>query len=446
MLQIIELNRIHPHKNNPRKNLGDLTELTESIKERGILQNITIIPKDPEDYNKKITGKKKYTGDYIAIIGHRRRAAAELAGLTEIPCVISIMDEKTQIATMLLENIQRKDLTPYEQAQGLQMMLDLGDTVDTIAKRTGISSSTIRRRVQWAKLDKDKFEKAVERGGTIADYNALNKIKDEKKRNEVLEKVGTNNFPWALESAIKAETHEKNLATITDTLNKFATKVKIQDHKKHQYCAYISLDKNNYTPPRDTETEKYFYTVSGNSITLYKEAKPQEKPTKTPEQKEKEVRIKNLKALFKQAQELRLGFVKSFNPKSKHIDKIEEMAIQLLFMSYLNVDKDVLRAVFDMPPGKFRESWDKDGDGETYEDAAKRILIDNAASNQKMLFISTYLHMETIPATCVNSQGVYAQNANLKNLYYYLTDLGYEISDEETALINGTHELYSCES
>lgn len=63
----IGLEHIHPHPDNPRKDLGDLTELAESIKKNGIMQNLTVIPKEGEP------------GEYITIIGHRRSAAAKLA-------------------------------------------------------------------------------------------------------------------------------------------------------------------------------------------------------------------------------------------------------------------------------------------------------------------------------------------------------------------------------
>lgn len=69
----IGLEHIHPHPDNPRKDLGDLTELAESIKKNGILQNLTVIPKEGEP------------GEYLAIIGHRRSAAAKLAELRKHP-------------------------------------------------------------------------------------------------------------------------------------------------------------------------------------------------------------------------------------------------------------------------------------------------------------------------------------------------------------------------
>jgi ParB family chromosome partitioning protein len=122
---MIAVEKLLPHKDNPRKDLGDLAELSASIKENGIFQNLTVVPAEE--------------GMYTVIIGHRRLAAAKKAGLTEVPCIIAEMDYKKQIGTMLLENMQRSDLTALEQAQGFQMMLDLGETQAAIAMQTGFS-------------------------------------------------------------------------------------------------------------------------------------------------------------------------------------------------------------------------------------------------------------------------------------------------------------------
>ena len=122
----IPVSKLRPHPDNPRKDLGDLTELAESIKANGVFQNLTVVPHLGE-----IT--KEHSGLYTVIIGHRRLAAAKLIGLKELPCIVVDMSEREQLSTMLVENMQRVDLTIYEQAQGFQMMLDLGDTVDEIA-------------------------------------------------------------------------------------------------------------------------------------------------------------------------------------------------------------------------------------------------------------------------------------------------------------------------
>ena len=131
MLQNIEINRIFPHPNNPRADLGDLSELAESIKENGILQNITVVANllakntdvetknpcelcksprpDCDDCCDACTSRcnagqhcRKPEQTFTVIIGHRRIAAAQLAGLDEVLCAVADMDETTQIATMLL--------------------------------------------------------------------------------------------------------------------------------------------------------------------------------------------------------------------------------------------------------------------------------------------------------------------------------------------------------
>lgn len=124
-IKYIPVSKLWRHPDNPRKDLGDVTELAESIKVNGVLQNLTVVPLIGE-----IT--KKWDGEsYRVIIGHRRLAAAKLAGLEELPCVVVEMSEREQLSTMLTENMQRSDLTVYEQAQGFQMSYDGEKQSDT---------------------------------------------------------------------------------------------------------------------------------------------------------------------------------------------------------------------------------------------------------------------------------------------------------------------------
>ena len=152
-LQYIEVTSLSPHPDNPRKEIGDVSELTESIKQNGILQNLTVVP---NMVTGNITGETWQRG-YMVIIGHRRLAAAKAAGLKKVPCVVADMTPKEQLQTMLLENMQRSDLTVYEQAQGFQLMLDMGSTVEEIAEKSGFSQTTVRRRVKMMELDQEKL-------------------------------------------------------------------------------------------------------------------------------------------------------------------------------------------------------------------------------------------------------------------------------------------------
>lgn len=99
----IELSKLVHHPQNPRKDLGDLTELTDSIKASGIMQNLTVVPEDDH---------------YLVVIGNRRMEAAKLAGLDTAPCAVVDMTPAEQLSTMMVENMQRSDLTIFEQAAG----------------------------------------------------------------------------------------------------------------------------------------------------------------------------------------------------------------------------------------------------------------------------------------------------------------------------------------
>lgn len=174
----LKRSQLEPHPDNPRKDLGDLEELRESIREHGIMQNLTVIPTDDTLEHFRI------------LIGHRRFAASE-GILTELPCVmVEGLSDREQVGIMLCENIQRSDLTYIEQARGFQMMLDLGDTVETIADKTGFSEKTIKSRLEINKLDEETLGEASERFQlSIADFMKLSKVKDLEKRNEILESV-----------------------------------------------------------------------------------------------------------------------------------------------------------------------------------------------------------------------------------------------------------------
>ena len=169
----ININHIKPHPDNPRKDVGDVTELAKSIKVNGIMQNLTVVPA---------------ADGYKALIGHRRLAAAKKAGLETVPCVsLDNLSYQEQVAIMLEENMQRQDLTIPEQAESFQLMLDLGATIDDLKETTGFSESTIRHRLNLAKLDKELLQEAVhEYQITLSDLIELEKLDDIEERNRIL--------------------------------------------------------------------------------------------------------------------------------------------------------------------------------------------------------------------------------------------------------------------
>lgn len=190
----IGIDKLIPHPQNPRKQLGDLTELANSIKHSGVYQNLTVVD--------------NYDGTYMIIIGHRRHAAAKIAGLSKLPCVVADMSEHDQLETMLIENMQRSDLTVIEEAQGLQLMIDLGDSVADIAKTTGFSKKRITSRLFLNNYDVKDVEKSFKRGATLEDYVKLSRIKDEKKRAEMTKLLGSSSFDYRVKDVIDGERWE----------------------------------------------------------------------------------------------------------------------------------------------------------------------------------------------------------------------------------------------
>lgn len=201
MIREIEIEKLENHPGNVRKTYDGLEELAESIKAKGILQNLTVVPKPGE-------------GDrYLVVIGNRRLRAAGMAGCRTLPCSVVEMDEKEQKETMLLENIQRTDLTLIEQAEGFQMMLDLGETVGTISKKTGFSETTVRHRINIAKLDRDIIDSKRDEDFfqlSLKDFVELEKIGDVGERNKVLSRSSNSKeIRWNVEKELRRQATKK---------------------------------------------------------------------------------------------------------------------------------------------------------------------------------------------------------------------------------------------
>lgn len=455
-LVYIDVNKIIPHPQNPRKDLGDLTELAESIKAQGILQNLTVVPREPgyciscklwnsgvgkctesHDKNERPPCHKwESDGKYTVIIGHRRLAAAKLAGITEVPCAITDMKIQEQIATMLLENMQRSDLTVYEQAQGIQMMLDLGESVANISEKTGFSETTVRRRVKLLELDQAKFKESIQRGATLMDYAELEKIEDIKLRNSVLEKIGTSNFRYELQRAIDKEASEKNMAVLVAELEKFATQVKDSNSGLQYVCSYYLSQKPTVTIPDDTETVKYFFVVSNYGyITLYKERSNSVNSTPVVDEKEQARREKRaaLEEISKRAYQLRNEFICEIsNTKAKkNMGVIIEYSLRVMLGDYYNMDYQ-----------DFTEYLGIEVDDEIEELDFNVIAEHVAAQPERHMLIATYLSLDSENEHYYDWNNRHDTNEALDTVYDFLEKLGYEMSDEEKSMRDGTHELF----
>jgi len=122
--RMIDITRIEPNPHQPRKTFGDLSEMVASVKEKGILEPILV---------------RNHDGMYQIIAGERRYQAARQAGLSRVPCIEVDVDQRGMLEISLIENLQRRDLNPFEEAAALHQLSDqFRYTHDELYERTGM--------------------------------------------------------------------------------------------------------------------------------------------------------------------------------------------------------------------------------------------------------------------------------------------------------------------
>lgn len=177
-LAVIPIDRLVGHPSNPRRDLGDLTELTESIKGVGIVEPLVVnAPLNPGGP----AGKPNTS--YVVVAGHRRLVAATAAGLKAVPCLVRKLSPALIAEIMLVENLQRRDLDPLEEAQAYHRLInELGRTQRDLAAKVGRSQAHISKRLALLELP-DEAKTALDAGGiTIAEALELTKLIGEPKR------------------------------------------------------------------------------------------------------------------------------------------------------------------------------------------------------------------------------------------------------------------------
>lgn len=431
-LQMIPTDKLYPHPDNPRKVIGDVSELAESIKANGILQNLTVVPNDDN------------WDDFTVIIGHRRLAAAKQAGLTELPCAVVEMTEKEQLSTMLTENMQRSDLTVYEEAKGCQLLLDLGDTVAEVAEKTGFSESKIRRRVKLCELDEESFKESQIRQPTLQDYDRLNQIKNIDVRNELLKSIGTNNFDNLLYSAVQKQKADEERAELEKIcLDNGMTKCKSRnDIPENCECTGLFQLKNLIGKTFNDGRKRYFYPAYGDRIYIY---------TKRTKEKIEELNAK---------EEKRIAENQKFNEINSQVGEINERckALREEFMLEGNFnDNSQKQALINyiLYSMSERKEYNKisfcDLSGLKYDDNNECINLDDCIKDtDKMLMSAAYAFFKNwrdnssyILVDYANKTITREINPELNRFYNLLVKLGYVMSDEEIQLRDGTHPIFT---
>lgn len=296
-IKMISIEKLKHHPDNPRKDIGDITELTDSIRKNGIMQNLTVIPENE---------------CYWVLIGNRRFEASKAAGLTKLPCkIVDGLSKAEQLGIMLEENMQRNDLTIIEQAQGFQLMLDLGETVETISQRTGFSQKTVRHRLKIAELDPELLKKkSKEFQLSMTDMISLERISDPIKREEILQSAGSSDqLRQKIDSAVMQEKRDMMRLAIVQRLKdkgipqneKIRTIYDSNLEKVEEYFTYdpetlseciSKIDMLKVTPDME-------WVSSYQSIAIVRKKQKAEKKPKTAEEIEREKMEKKREKLFR---------------------------------------------------------------------------------------------------------------------------------------------------
>mgnify|MGYP000511942296 CR=1 FL=1 len=186
-IKLINTSLIDPHPDNPRKQIGDVTDLANSIKANGLLSPLSVVP----------NGKR-----YRVIAGHRRLQACKQAGTGAVPCFVLDLTPLQQLEAMVTENCQREQLTVLEEADAIQGMLDLGATTADVAHRLGRSAGLRPRPRQGRqhhrrrRQARDDFDQL-----TIGQLIAISRYDGQPDRQERLTRAaGTSNFDYLLTS------------------------------------------------------------------------------------------------------------------------------------------------------------------------------------------------------------------------------------------------------
>lgn len=175
----IETDKILPNPYQPRRDFEDMEGLAQSILQNGILQPLTV---------------RRENGEIELVSGERRLRAAKMIGMETVPCIIVEMSGRNSAVMALIENIQRQDLSVFDEAEAIAKLIDFyGMTQEDAAVKLGKSQSTIANKLRILKLDQETKNKITEYGLTERHARALLKLPEER-RIEVVEAIHNRNL------------------------------------------------------------------------------------------------------------------------------------------------------------------------------------------------------------------------------------------------------------
>lgn len=471
MITYINRAKIEPHPDNPRRELGDLSELTASIRRQGILQNLTVVPIPADELARRECGSTTSKGGqpqsgyrtgvaataepgqptYRLVIGHRRFAASALAGIDELPCVIDYkMSHAEQIAVMMSENMQRNDLTIAERVGGVQMMMDLGMDAGAVADATGISQTSVRRYSRLSALPKSGIAKAERQGATLMQLIDISQIGDDELRSKALETAGTNEYNAVIYRWRAEQAKCDRLPPMRDKLNAFAVEIKNPQGwtwmaNYHYSEADVIKEIGAFKPEPDG---KYGYLVGPYVVSLYERRQRRDGAAAAAESQRKKEARERLDARKALERELAEGFngmrdqwiTDDFAARG-HEDACMRFVLWVLARpEYLGRAEVGGRFDYCMLPERvngMRTNSLKLAPNEIDAIPGKDMLT--------ALVLIAYDRISEGYLSLMDSAGHYAGGSSAERaleLYDRLEAMGYPVSAEERAWLDGTHACY----
>ena len=418
-IRMIPVDAIVPNPANPRLDVGDVSDLAASIEAQGVRQNLLVTP----------TGD----GRYMLVIGHRRLAAAKQAGLDSVPCAVAALSEREQREIMLVENSQRRDLTLLEEANGIQGLLDLGESQLGIAKKTG-------RSVKYAQVTLDEWARMSEFEDDPDDLK------------EILAYAGTSNFNWAINQARLRRQADANHQALARRIADMRIPL-VDDRPKEGFAqsqwfnmeqddAMSRIDEWLEQAPRPISLEK----DSGAYVHFYAGVKP--KPTKKQleeeKRKEEQKRSQAVRAGFAlRARQNRLRFLIDYCRDLKPLSQ-ESISFQLELLGVLAVaELEHKGAPHVAWTGKIRKIGETDltilCQLKGWDEETAQASFDKLDPAQKRLLALLVIFEDT-----VGEEGSYwkwESNLDVVGRPYYraLEHIGYQVSDHERQALDGAY-------
>ena len=230
-IHMISVSEIQPGTHQARKsfNADSITALAETLKQDGIIQPLVVLPSG--------TGWK-------LIAGERRLRAAKLAGFKKVPVTIKDTDEASAAFLSLIENLQREDLNPLDEARGIEaLMKKFSLTQEAVAERVGKNRSTVANTLRLLKFPEDIVAAIADGKISEGHARALSVIKDPRKRKHIIHRIinehlsvrETEFLATGRKKIAKTRMASAEIKEIAETLESaLSTKVEVQANKKNQ--------------------------------------------------------------------------------------------------------------------------------------------------------------------------------------------------------------------